>query len=320
MKDFNKRVDAVRAASSLLLLSAPTGLALPTSPARAAAPRPPAVRVRIAVEPFGYGGISPWWEGDWQIGREMSSLIADDLLRQSGFDVHSTGSRTPYGTALRGSITRFDLDSDSIGTSERSGDRYGGRRRRGGGTLFGIGFTETRASVELSCQLVDVASGRVLRTFRAKGKSSKGTFSGFGRNRGSSIYAEGIDFHSRAFQDTLLGEATRKCVADLDVQLSRSAGSLDLPSAPLDVSGKVADVDDDTLTVNVGASQGVRVGDTLSVEAVMKVIRDPDTGQVIDERIERLGTIHVAAVTARTATGRFDGKALPKVGDRVRLD
>jgi hypothetical protein len=326
----------------LLIPLAMLGVAGTSVPVQAAAPlsitdghrRP----LRIAVSYFDYGNISPWWDGDWQIGQGISGLIADELIKQNTlFDVY-TGYNSIYtgrsvngynsGIIVRGTITRFDLDKDSIGVNDRErGGRGRGRDRGRGTNILGIGYSETRANVTIKCDLIDAATGRLLRTYTATGQSSKGNFTGFGIHHGNglSIYASGVDFRSRAFQDTLVGEATRKCVSNLTSQIAKNIEAISASVTNGDGQspsflGKVADVEGDTVVVNVGTNQGVRLGDILRVEGVTKVIRDPDTGKVIEERTSVMGTIRITAVTPRTATGYFEGKSDPKVGDRVSFN
>lgn len=325
----NKQATQALCATSLLCLLIPGALVLAPMPATAARAEPlHTQRLRVMVAPFSYASISPWWTGDWQIGQGLSALVEDELIKQGSFDVYSRqGAGVPSGTILRGTITHFEFDKDGIGLSEgfRRPDWYR-RHWHPSGSLFGVGFTETRARVGMSCQLIDAATGRILKVFDASGSSSRGNFTGFGINRGGGIYAGGIDFRSRAFQDTLIGEATRKCVSDLTQKLVKGTANLDIRAAlatsvaPEPLVGKVADVEGDTLTVTIGDDQGVRVGDVMSVEGVVKVIRDPDTGSILEQRYTRVGTLRILSVSAHTATGRFEGKLPPKVGDRVHLD
>ncbi|MBB6051432.1 CsgG/HfaB family protein [Armatimonas rosea] len=324
-----QRATQTRCATSVLCLLIPGTLVLtPLRATAALAESQPHQRLRIMVAPFSYASISPWWSGDWQIGQGLSALVEDELIKQGSFDVYSRqGAGVPTGTILRGTITHFEFERDGIGLRDGLYRPDGYRRRwRPSGSLFGVGFTETRARVGMSCQLIDAATGRILKTFDAAGSSARGSFTGFGINRGGGIYAGGVDFRSRAFQDTLIGEATRKCVSDLAQKLVKGTANLDLRAAlttsvaPTPLVGKVADVEGDTLTVTIGDDQGVRVGDVMSVEGVVKVIRDPDTGSVLEQRYTRVGTLRITSVSAHTATGRFEGKLQPKVGDRVHLD
>ena len=346
MNKVNKRITQKRGVLAVALLALPL-IGVTTSVQAANAPKAESnrlpeyhdeLRARIAVVSFDYGSVSPWWEGRWQIGQGMAALVVDELVKQRNLDVYTTPLNTwsestrnnnisVNGMILRGTITQFSFDKDGIGFDERErGGRYGhGRDNRRGGSGFGIGYSETRATVGVNFQLIDASTGRILKTFSSKSQSSRGSFTGFGINRGSSIYAEGVDFRSRNFQSSLIGEATKKCASDIAKQISKSINSLDIPytsSAPLPstLSGKVADIEGRTLIITIGADQGVRVGDVFVVEAPLKVIRDPDTGRVLEERSERLGTIRITSLSAHTATGQFEGNDRPKIGDRVHLD
>jgi hypothetical protein len=83
------------------------------------------------------------------------------------------------------------------------------------------------------------------------------------------------------------------------------------------VAGLVADVNGAELVLNVGASQGVRVGDTLAITRTGRVIKDPSTGKVLRSIDTSIGNVHITSVDSGSAVGSFSGAGTVKVGDKV---
>lgn len=128
--------------------------------------------------------------------------------------------------------------------------------------------------------------------------------------------AGGVDMGSSNFQETIIGEATRQAVDDVTSQLVSQAGKIE--ATVIEVNGKVADVDGNTLTLNIGKNQGLKVGDVLAIERFIKEVKDPDTGTVIRRVTEPIGTAKITSVDDRTAVATYSGVGQPKVGDAVK--
>jgi hypothetical protein len=121
---------------------------------------------------------------------------------------------------------------------------------------------------------------------------------------------------SSNFQNTIVGEATRKCIEALAAELIKNEDRIG--STKIQLLGRVADVDQNSVVVNIGKSQGVKVGDVLNVERVVREVKDPDTGKVIREVTEIVGTLKITEADDKSAVGTFSGSSAPKVGDRVK--
>jgi archaellum component FlaF (FlaF/FlaG flagellin family) len=121
---------------------------------------------------------------------------------------------------------------------------------------------------------------------------------------------------SSNFANTILGEAVNASVADLGQQLDDKADSL--PTVKVEVSGLVADATGNTLIVNVGTKNGVKVGDHLDVLRPGKQIRDPATGKVLKTIETKLGDLAITEADETSATGTYSGTTPSKVGDVVK--
>jgi hypothetical protein len=72
------------------------------------------------------------------------------------------------------------------------------------------------------------------------------------------------------------------------------------------------------LILNIGRNQGASVGQVLTIEHKLREVKDPETGAVIREVTEPIGTVKITEVDAISATGVFTGSGTPQVGDRVK--
>ena len=106
-------------------------------------------------------------------------------------------------------------------------------------------------------------------------------------------------------------DACDKLAADL------VSKAMSVPGREVDIEAKVADASGNTLVINAGSSAGVTVGLQLSVYRPGKVIKDPSTGEVLDQQVDKIGDLTITTVRDRIATGNYTG-APAKVGDIVR--
>jgi hypothetical protein len=135
---------------------------------------------------------------------------------------------------------------------------------------------------------------------------------------GSSSGAGGgaYDMKSSNFANTILGEAVTMAVDGLAKQLDGNAERL--PTRKVTLDGLVADVNGDTIVINIGSKAGVKVGDTLQIKRTGREIRDPATGKVIRRDETALGQLHITEVDELSAVGKFTGSDKPKVGDAAK--
>lgn len=304
-------------------------------PARAQDAAP--VKRRIAIMGFDFGTVQSWWEGNWDVGTGVSDLVVTQLVKDGTFSVverkmlnailaeqnFSNSDRANSATAAKigkvlgvnaiiaGSVTQFGFEDKDfkIGAG-------GGVLGRGFG-FGGFGKKKSKATVVVDARIIDVNTGEILAVAQGKGESQRGSFSGFGGGGGGRGFGSaGIDMGSSNFQNTIIGEATRKCIEALCGELVKNHEKIGVTKVEL--LGRIADVDSGTLILNIGKDNGVRVGDVLNVERVVREVKDPDTGKVLREVTEVVGTVTVTQVDDKSAVGKFEGANPPKVGDRVK--
>lgn len=299
----------------------------------------PDQRKRVAVFPFEFGSVQKWWEdATWDIGKGVADLVVDELLKDKTLRVVErtkldaviaeknlvTDQRTNAKAAevgkllgvnvmLTGSITQFGLETKKRG--------FGGigiplplPRVLGG---VGISKQKGKAKVAVTARIVDAGSAEILSSVTGTGESQReGLLLGGIAGGSKGIGGAGISLTSEDFRQTVLGEATYAAVVDLVKQLV--AQSAKIPDRRLLVRGLVADVEGHRVILNVGANQGVSVGDNLEVFAVTKAVKDPATGEVIHEETQDLGVVRIDSVAERSSVGTILTGNGVQVGHGVR--
>lgn len=270
-------------------------------------------QLTIAVMPFNFSG------GQWSgvdVGQQISNLVTDNLVNQGEFfvverdliqkiiseqDFGQSGrvdpSRAPEigkllgaDVLLFGTVTRFEFSSG------------------GGISAFGISLSSTSATVELTGRIVDTTQGVVRGSFDAQGKAS-----GLGINVSD---LQGISFNASKFQESALGEATRKAIDDLVANatrvINRHADDIMAEKSRQALEGIIVAVIEGAVILNIGDNDGVRIQQGFQVYRLLEVegLADP-------VRIP-VGTIRVISVDPGASVAVFEDLTQnPTVGDRV---
>jgi curli biogenesis system outer membrane secretion channel CsgG len=294
----------------------------------------------VAVLDFDYGtvrsAVQAYFGTDQDVGKGISLLLEQKLVQDAKFRVidrnsldkilreqnFSNSDRVDPTSAAKigrilgvsaiitGTITQFGRDDKHIGLG---GGGYG----LGKYGLGGIGKSDSKAVVNVTAKLIDINTAEILAVCTGSGESKRGGFKLGGGGGGWSGGGGGsLDMGSSNFANTILGEAVNASVASLGQQLDDKADAL--PTVKVSVSGLVADVEGNSIILNVGTKNGVKVGDQLAVMHKGKEIRDPATGKVLKTLNTRLGSVTITEADESSATGTFAGSAPPKVGDVVQ--
>lgn len=321
----------------LLLLAATAAEAQrPAAPAA----RPSAPRIRVAVLDFEYATVrsnaAAIFGTDTDIGRGISDLLVTTLVNDGSYSVieraaldrvlaeqnFSNSERADPSTAARigkilgvdaiivGSITQFGNDTRTTGLGG-SGARIGGR------ALGGVNLSSTKAAVVVNARIVSVDTAEILAVADGKGESKRsstsltgggGTWRGFGAGE--------VNFGSRDFQSTIIGEAVKEAVDQLGGGIVAGRGRIQARTVV--VQGLVAAVEGRTLVLNVGGRAGVKVGDRLTVERVSREITDPATGRVIRRLTAPVGVVRVTDVDDESSLAAIESGDGFTVGDAVK--
>jgi curli biogenesis system outer membrane secretion channel CsgG len=322
----------------LVVLATLAGV-VPVASAQAAAPAGGRKR-RVAVFDFDYatvhGGVAAIFGTDVDVGKGISDLLVTDLVKDGSYSVierkaldkilkeqnFSNSDRADPNSAAKigkllgvdaiivGSITQF-------GNETKNTNIGGGGGGFGGFGIGGVGHKKSKAIVAVTARLVDIDTAEILGVAEGKGESSRESTSLLGGGGNWHGFGGGAaDFGSSDFQSTIIGEAvkaavdsmSREVIADKDKLVARS----------IVVEGLVAAVDSGQIVLNVGAKNGVKVGDQLNVERVTKEIKDPSTGKVIRRLATSVGVVKVTDVDDISSVCTTVSGAGFKVGDAVK--
>ena len=298
-------------------------------------------RHRIAVLDFNYATVMTTSEAvfgsNQDIGKGISDMLIDRLTNDGKYRViernalnkvlaeqnFSNSNRADNSTAAKighvlgvdaiitGDITQFGRDDQNknLGGVLGKWDKYG---------LGNVNTQKSKAVVAITARMIDVNTGEILASVSGKGESTRSGTNLLGAGGGGGTYGGGAGgMNSSNFAQTIIGEAVTQAVTQLAQGLEQKSANLPVAHAA-PVAGLVADVSTNDIIINVGSQAGVKVGDTLMVTRVSRVIKDPATGQPLRSIEDQVGQIKITSVDATSAVGTFSGQGSPKTGDAVK--
>jgi len=179
-----------------------------------------------------------------------------------------TGQLTPAQILVKGAITHVQHDTEGGG---------GGVRIKG----FRVGGKGSKSEVNITIYMVDSTTGMVLASQSVIGKAgAKGAAVGY------SAHDWGADFGGH--KDDNLGQAIADAAGQAVDFLTKQ-----LPNVAW--TGTVVMVQNGQVYVNRGSREGVSAGQEFVV-GDRQVIRDPDTGEVLDESVKEIARLRVDTV------------------------
>ncbi len=205
-------------------------------------------------------------------------------------------------TIILGTITHYDYVDKTTGGG---GSHFGG---------FGGGSMKTKhdinAAVQISIRLVSPDTAEVLAVSQGSGEVSRKGVKVDVRDM-SRVMMEGNA------NNPMMNECMDKAIAQLAAQLEQAVPKLP-PRTPV-INGMVADANESgQLVLNVGAHDGVKLGDRLQVWRPGKEIRDPATDKVLMRQDTLLGEAVVITVNDISSIAQYRGSEPVKVRDLAR--
>ncbi|MDH3253766.1 MAG: CsgG/HfaB family protein [Acidobacteriota bacterium] len=194
-------------------------------------------------------------------------MVASGRTAQGG-KIAVTGQMTPAQLLVKGAITHVQHET---------GGGRGGIRVKG----IRLGGKKEKAEVNATVYIVDSTTGQVLSSKSVVGSSNRkgGTLGYSGSNWGGDV---------GGFKNDNLGKAIEAAVSEaVDWIVAELPG--------IAWTGTVAMTKDGKVYVNRGTREGVASGQTFVVGSV-DVIRDPDTGEVLDESMNEVARLRVDSV------------------------
>jgi outer membrane protein OmpA-like peptidoglycan-associated protein/curli biogenesis system outer membrane secretion channel CsgG len=303
--------------------------------AQSTAPRRP----RVAVLDFDYGTVmsasSSIFGTNVDIGKGISALLVTTLVKNGSFSVIDRGSldkvlaeqnfsnsnrADPSSAARIGKV--LGVDYIIVGTitefgNETSKQGAGG----GGGNWHGIGLgsiahSNSKANVAIDARIINTDTAEILAAAEGKGQSGRsGLALGGGGGNWSGAGGGNVDFGASNFQNTIIGEATKKAVDALAADLGTQSGHLTVRAVKID--GLVAAVEGGQIILNLGSRAGIHPGDQLTVVRTGREIKDPATGQVIRRLTSTIGTIQATDVDDTSSVCNIVSGSGFQVGDHA---
>jgi curli biogenesis system outer membrane secretion channel CsgG len=307
-----------------------------------AAVAPAQQKKALSIDPFDYSAVMTSVQAifgtEMNIGQGIQAMMTKRIAQDGRFTVverrkvneviheqdFDASNRVKKGSGARvGQIKGADLtlmgDIVVFGRDDRRVGGAAGGGIIGAGAVAG-GYKQTnKAVVVLDYRIVDVETSEVVASGEARGESKRTSAGGgVGFLAGGAFGGAGVNMASSNFAETIIGEATMDAVDKLaaDVRNVNLNGGADARENDLDAL--VADVSDDTITINAGSAAGLQVGQTFTIYHKGKVIKDPATGEVLDVQTTPLGQLTITVVRDKISMGTYSGAAKPVVGDVVR--
>jgi curli biogenesis system outer membrane secretion channel CsgG len=295
---------------------------------------------RVAVMDFEYGtvhsAVAALFGTDVDVGRGMSDLLVKHLVQDGTYTVverraldkilaeqnFSTSDRANPATAAQvgkllgvdaiilGTITQFGGETNKTNVGGAGGGW-------GGWGIGGVGHSKTKAIVTVDCRIVDIDTAEILAVADGHGESSRsstnllgggGSWHGFG--------AGAVDFGSKDFESTIIGEAVKAAMQQLSAGVIGDADRLHVRTVT--VQGQVAYAQGDTVVLNVGGKAGLKAGDQLSIERVTQEIKDPASGKILRRLSSKIGTVEVTDVDADSSQCKILNGTGFRVGDLAK--
>lgn len=332
---------APAAASSLAPAPAPAAAPAPAPMPVAAPVDPRAAMRRAAIDEFEWATVTTSVQAIFgtnvDIGKGIRALLTkrlqeagkmrlverakvDTVMREQDF---GASNRVKQGTNARiGQIIGADvyLMGDIVAFGRDDRDKRLSLGSLGvGGVLGGvrIGKRTDKAVVTINYRLVDAETSEVIDSGEASGESkreSKALGGIFGWSGG--IVGGNVDMTSSNFAETIIGEAVTASTDKLAAMMNDKVPNL--PKREVDIEARVATASAASLTITAGSNLGVEVGQTFDVFRVVSEIKDPVTGEVLDNEVEALGVLTITTVRERVATGSYAGKPVTSKDGLVR--
>ncbi len=279
---------------------------------------PVAERPCLAIVSFDDGSIprEKWWGPSWDVGSGLADILTTSMLDSNRFRLLERGLLAKV-TAEQDLSASARVDASK---AARIGKVIGGdylvmgrvtefaceTRRASGvgeiaGSLVGLKQSVTKAHVAVDIHIVDADTSEILGSFTGRGEESRTKF-GMSAS-GVGAFAIG----SYDFMQSILGVATRKAIDQFTANLCKALDQkkLVLPpkhTSPVRPDGVVLNVEGKMLVANIGAAKGYAIGDCVELRRNGKVLRDPDTGEVLRVTSELVCSGKIIRIDEKTAT------------------
>jgi curli biogenesis system outer membrane secretion channel CsgG len=270
---------------------------------------------KIMVLDFDARGIPQWW-GTWDVGSLFANVMVSRLARTDTYDVVER-------ERMKALIDEQNLTQDERFRQEkvtRIGQLLGADS-----VLFGyltnfsrkksnkFLYNEYSAEIGFSVRLVDISSGKVLKSEEITYVSDKGRKVAMADDKAfnpndpdflQSLFGKAINESIAQAVQKLTGETESIAALPTSSKTKASALTSAPASAPANdgkVHGSIAAIDGNTVIINRGQAQGIKIGDMF--EVTRGGITDPETGRMLRPKV--IGEIRITNVEDASADGEI---------------
>jgi curli biogenesis system outer membrane secretion channel CsgG len=185
-------------------------------------------------------------------------------------------------------------------------DKFNINNTKGGIGAFGVGGNLLQANATIKLRFIDTTTAERVVSISENGEIKKGG----GFIKGNSL--------SRDDEWGIASETVQKAAKAVVTKLTGGEylARVSTAARPGPLEGKVIKIDGNRAYINLGASSGVKAGDTFNIINVGEALIDPDSGKKLGADEKATGSGSVTDVQPEFAIITFTGKAAAK--DTVR--
>ncbi|HEY3780253.1 MAG TPA: CsgG/HfaB family protein [Fimbriimonadaceae bacterium] len=227
----------------------------------------------------------------------MDAMLKEKDIKQDNTGQNQKGKTVPAQAMVQGKVTDFSLNSSGTGGGISVPTPFGG---------IGGGGSVTTARVGMNVRIFDVDTSELLATEDADKSVEQ-------HNWSISANIGGVFADMNHFDASPLGKATTKAIDEAVDKIVADLAKQPWSASVADWDGTAKEV-----TINAGSDLGVQEGDGFDIYRVTKVIKDPDTGEILGKKSSKVGSIKIKSVEKKFAVATpIDGSDF-QVGDIVK--
>jgi curli biogenesis system outer membrane secretion channel CsgG len=231
----------------------------------------------------------------------MQQMNQEDQIAQKKRESIGDAPAAPPAREQR-TAANFIITPSVIGFKMTNGE--------GGGISIGgirLGEAKTSASLTLNIRISDAQTSEILDTQTSQGSSDSSAF-------GIKLRVLDAGFKFSQFKSSPAGKAVDEA---LDKAVDKIVARLS--NEPWTALVAAQDTETSRVIINAGSASGVREGMEFNIFRAGKVVRDPDTGEIISKGDEtRIGRIKIVRVEKNAAYGEVLWGKRFEVRDLVR--
>ncbi len=251
------------------------------------------------------------------LGNEWSTLLTSALYESGHFIVVSQSDmqlkalkeqmRGASGTTVQGRKTaqRAQMTPAQLLIKGLITHFKAGAANQGGGIgvgKFRVNADRQKTEIRATLQMIDATTGALVAARNFVGAAQARAFS-----VGSNSNADNV----KMGEDDNVHQAFEKAIAEAIPWMVEQ-----LPSVQW--RGSVVKVDKERIIVNRGAREGVSAGDEF-IAGESEILRDPDTGEVLDEIIHERARMKVVTVSERTSICSLVSGNIGQIVERMAI-